>query len=135
MITIVIFVLFLSASELLADCLGPVSSPIVKIDIKHCQLSENYDNTLKLTGKARQIFLVYWRGLNATGNIELIPKSKAISKTSFWISASYRCDALINSPEKLWLYDDICNDTGQNIPSFQLQELWQNIKLKLKAIK
>ena len=130
MIRILLFIGAFYTSLVFADCSGPPNSPIIKIDIKSCKLSEDYENTLKITGKARQVLSIYWRGVKATGDMEVIRESKDISESTFWMSANYQCEFVINSQEKLWLYDDICNDTGQNIPSIQLQELWSEINLK-----
>ncbi len=125
-----VFISIIFANQVFADCVGPPSSPIVKIDIESCKLSEHYDNTLKVTGEAHQILSVYWRGAKDSGGIKIIRENKKMSDKIFWLSAEHKCKAIINSKKTLWLYDDVCNDTGKNIPSVQLQDLRHDIHIK-----
>ena len=127
---ILAFSLIFIALPIYADCLGPPNSPIVKIRILNCEISRQYDNMLMVTGDAKQVLSVYWRGVKANGHLEVIKDSRDISEKVFWLSANHDCKDIMDNQDKLWLYSDVCNDTGQNIPSVQLQELWPEIQSK-----
>lgn len=99
-----------------------------------CEISRQYDNTLMVSGNAKQVLSVYWRGVKADeGYLEVIRHSRDIPEKVFWLSANHNCADIMNDQDKLWLYEDVCNDTGQNIPLVQLQEL--SPEIQSKAIK
>ena len=111
-----------------ADCGGPPYAPIVKINIESCKTSKKYDNILEIDGKAHQVLSLRWSYGNLRDTYKVHQEDKKIPEKTFWLSAKHnKCNTILKSKKTLWLYSDICNDTNQNIPSIQLQELPKEI--------
>lgn len=113
-----------------ADCIGPPSLPVLTIDIQGCEVANQFDSTLRITGDARQVLTLYFPHATRSDHIEFALADKVVFDRSFWVSIApgKGCEEFLEEPEEIWLLGDICNDTGQNIPDIQIMRLWPEIK-------
>ena len=113
-----------------ADCLAPPTAPILRIDIRDCEIAAQFDNTLRVTGDARQVLTMHYPYASKSGNIEFVLEDNVVTDRKFWITVApgKSCSEFLEEAEEVWLFGDVCNDTGQNIPGIQIMPLRPEIK-------
>lgn len=108
-----------------ADCSGPPTAPILKIDVSSCKVDTQYDATLRISGKAFQVLTMHFPSFSQSGEVEFYKENKILSEAVFWVAAANGtgCKDFLERDKGIWFYGDICNDMSQNIPDIQIQSL------------